>query len=232
MRNKRSVETREQIILRGEQQLRDKTICPLCHGAGQYMRTCSQHLGTRRYLPPDELISCAHCSRTGRIGPYEMRFAYLSFDLNLDNHRLQIWETHYTSRVNKQLLGYRLTAPEGDVIFEGDDFSCGSGVVTDEHVRSLISFLTLRPGDTDAEYFYGYTERQWAFVENEAEALSCWIQAPEHEEGCHFRPLRADDDGSLERLAFPGGEVHVRECAPTCNATGYELADWEEEDEG
>lgn len=40
-------------------------------------------------------------------------------------------------------------------------------------VRSLLSFLTLRPGDTDAEYFERYTPEQRAFCEEYAESLAC-----------------------------------------------------------
>ena len=36
----------------------------------------------------------------------------------------------------------------------------------DATLRALLGFLTLRPGDTDADYFDGYTQRQRAFCES------------------------------------------------------------------
>jgi hypothetical protein len=43
-----------------------------------------------------------------------------------------------------------------------------------ETVASLLTFLTLRPGDTDADYFAGYTPAQmeWA-TGSDCEALQC-----------------------------------------------------------
>ena len=71
-------------------------------------------------------------------------------------------------------IAYRLhrsgeTAP----LFEGADFQpspchpCDGDIA----VRDLMNFLTLRPGDTDAEYFSDYTQRQLAFCFEHAEAL-------------------------------------------------------------
>jgi len=40
-----------------------------------------------------------------------------------------------------------------------------------------MSFLTLRPGDTDDEYFAAYTEAQRAYCGQHAEALHCEVLA-------------------------------------------------------
>lgn len=59
-------------------------------------------------------------------------------------------------------------------LFEGADFN-GSPLHaddSDETLRVLLSFLTLRPGDTDAEYFENYTSAQLAYCDQHAEALS------------------------------------------------------------
>lgn len=87
-------------------------------------------------------------------------------------------------------IGYVLTqfdATGARVIFDGGDFH-GSPMHADDSdasVASLLSFLTLRPGDTDAEYFDGYTDAQLAFADEHAETLSCIVYAVE-EDGSTF----------------------------------------------
>jgi len=44
----------------------------------------------------------------------------------------------------------------------------------DETIAALLSFLSLRPGDTDDEYFDDYTEDQMEWAEMHGEELS-WI---------------------------------------------------------
>lgn len=83
-------------------------------------------------------------------------------------------------RGNRWNLDYRLTQRDGRksvTLFEGSDF-CPSPLHawdSDDTVASLLSFLTLRPGDTDAEYFDGYTDAQRDFCAKHAEALSCEV---------------------------------------------------------
>lgn len=77
----------------------------------------------------------------------------------------------------KDVLGYRLTMTEGKkrtVLFEGEDFGCSPihAIDSDACIATIMSFLTLRPGDTDAEYFEKYTEVQKAYCADYAEALS------------------------------------------------------------
>ncbi len=73
-------------------------------------------------------------------------------------------------------IGYRLTMRERGktvVLFAGEDFS-GSPLRSDdsdETVAALLGFLTLRPGDTDADYFAKYTDAQKAFCDAHAETL-------------------------------------------------------------
>lgn len=75
-------------------------------------------------------------------------------------------------------IGYRLTqSGEKKPIFEGQDFrpSPMHSVDGDEAVKALMGFLTLRPGDTDREYFDDYTPRQLEFAAQHAEALACCV---------------------------------------------------------
>jgi hypothetical protein len=99
-------------------------------------------------------------------------------DVAVDNYRLQTWDTgaSASSHSAHQSIAYRLTSAEGVVIFENNDFGCSPYVAIDSDscLRSLLGFLTLRPGDTDAEYFEDYTPEQLAFAEGDAEHLQCW----------------------------------------------------------
>lgn len=88
---------------------------------------------------------------------------------------LRMYDTHRTDWRGQTIIGYTLTErPSGFVIFAGEDFA-GSPMHADDSdacVRSLLTFLTLRPGDTDASYFEAYTPDQHAFAAEHAEALT------------------------------------------------------------
>jgi hypothetical protein len=95
-----------------------------------------------------------------------------------------LWDTgrteHRVGRYSCPVLGYRLVQRRheagrgGAVVFEGEDFGvgCMTAIDSDEALASLMGFLTLRPGDTDAEHFEGYSEGQLDFCEHHAEALA------------------------------------------------------------
>lgn len=86
---------------------------------------------------------------------------------------LTIWDTGRYDRRGQTVLGYRLNM-DGALLFQGEDFA-GSPCHADdadETVAALMSFLTLRPGDTDRAHFDTYTPRQLAFCDHHAEALS------------------------------------------------------------
>jgi hypothetical protein len=77
----------------------------------------------------------------------------------------------------KDAIGYKLTQSHKrrvSTLFEGSDIGCSPlhAIDSDETVNSVMSFLTLRPGDTDSEYFDGYTAAQKDCCEQHAEALS------------------------------------------------------------
>lgn len=69
---------------------------------------------------------------------------------------------------NRTVVGYELRDPDDKTIFRGADFKpaplCADD--SDETLRGLLGFLTLRPGDTNAEYFADYTDRQREFAES------------------------------------------------------------------
>lgn len=85
-------------------------------------------------------------------------------------YHLRIYDLHQRDQDGKSVLGYRFADRDG-VIFTGDDFHCSPMHAIDSHetAMALLGFLTLRPGDTDPEYFDSYTDRQMAF----AQSLAC-----------------------------------------------------------
>ena len=88
---------------------------------------------------------------------------------------LDLWDTT-KKQDNKYLIAYRFVDEEldADPVFFGVDFCCSSMHVidSDETVRSLLTFLSLQKGDTDAEYFSGYTETQITWRDMHAETLA------------------------------------------------------------
>jgi len=75
----------------------------------------------------------------------------------------------------KSRVAYVLTkAGEDAPIFEGNDLECPYDAEGEQAAAALLDFLTLQEGDTDPDYFEGYTPRQWEFSQNEAEDLRQW----------------------------------------------------------
>lgn len=93
-------------------------------------------------------------------------------------YRLITWETDRRQDRGGYYLGYILkTIPGGAVVFSGDDYAPppSTAIDSDEALRTLMSFLTLQPGDTDDDYFRDYDKRQMAWCRsNEPERLSDW----------------------------------------------------------
>jgi len=100
----------------------------------------------------------------------------------LDGYRLRTWDTNRTDRDGKSIVGYELTAPDGTVLFRGEDFHCSPlhAIDSDTATRAVLSFLCLRPGDTSRDFFDSYTPEQMAFARGDAEQLSLYaIDDPE-----------------------------------------------------
>jgi hypothetical protein len=108
---------------------------------------------------------------------------------------LTVWDTGQRWRdTAKWLLGYRLTMKEmvpastlasladqkaiRTILFEGEDFGCSPmhAIDSDEAVEGIMAFLTIRPGDTDSEYFEGYTQEQLDYCSQHAEALASEVE--------------------------------------------------------
>ena len=110
-------------------------------------------------------------------------------DVNIEGYRLTTWDTGRTERpsgsvtMDRAVLAYRFLAPNGTVLFEGADFYCSPmhAIDSDETLKGILGFLTLCPGDTDADYFANYTPAQMAFAQGPADQLSFY--AMELEDG-------------------------------------------------
>lgn len=106
--------------------------------------------------------------RTVRLQPYRRGCG--------PRFQLSIFDTGKFDSRGCSVLAYALKQHEGgraSVLFEGSDFrpSPLHADDSDATVAALLGFLTLRPGDTDREYFEDYTPAQLEFCAQHAEAL-------------------------------------------------------------
>lgn len=89
---------------------------------------------------------------------------------------LRLFDTGRSDRHGKQILAYELIDVEhGDApVFAGADFHCSPlhSIDSDRTVGSLLTFLSLRPGDTDPEHFEDYTPSQLEWCQARAEELA------------------------------------------------------------
>ncbi len=109
--------------------------------------------------------------REVRFRPYRKgmgpMFTLLMWDENLPSHDGK-------TRITYQLWQVKTGTPCKALLFEGNDFRCSplDGIDSDDCVKILMGFLTLRPGDTDREYFQNYTPAQLEYCSQFAESLS------------------------------------------------------------
>lgn len=113
--------------------------------------------------------------------------------VEFDGYRLMLWDTYNRDpgKFGRSRLGYVLWHRDGSVLFAAKDYSpgCMSCIDSDDSVRGLIGFLTLKPGDTDDDYFKDYTPEQLAWAKSEGECLSMWAEE-DSRLGPGDRPLR------------------------------------------
>lgn len=107
--------------------------------------------------------------------------------VRLEGFTLRTWDTGRTCSTWQSMIGYAFYAPDAEErgeapIFCGED--CGvapsHAIDSDAALWGLLAFLTLRPGDTDSEYFDGYTAAQRAFAEGHAENLGLYVYEAEN----------------------------------------------------
>lgn len=93
---------------------------------------------------------------------------------------LRLYDTGRVDWRGSSVLAYELSQRawrHRTILFSGDDFSHSPlhASDSDDSIAALMGFLTLRPGDTDSEYFSEYTPEQLAFCEEHAETLSSYV---------------------------------------------------------
>lgn len=112
--------------------------------------------------------------RNVRLRPYRTgygpRFSLTTYDTGRCDER---------GSANQRYRFVQIDGKRRTVLFEGEDYSVGAGQCSDsdDAVAGLLEFLTLKPGDTDDEYFARYTPAQRRFADQHAEMLSCEVKA-------------------------------------------------------
>lgn len=97
---------------------------------------------------------------------------------NRDGFNVCLFDPRYSVNEGRYYLSYRFSDTRAKVVFTGDDFSPSPwhAIDTIQVIYSLLGFLTLRPGDTDADYFDGYTPEQLDWCKSaRCEELRCYL---------------------------------------------------------
>lgn len=92
-----------------------------------------------------------------------------------DGYKMTLEDTGRVDSMGKARVAYTFSKPDGTLLFEGNDLFASPLHDSDgiESARTLLSFLTLQPGDTDADYFDAYTPEQMEWAKSgECEQLS------------------------------------------------------------
>lgn len=90
-------------------------------------------------------------------------YKYFYYDTSEGKFKLKLRRRDYDLKREKFQIDYMLKNPEGEIIFKGDDFYIPQREINKHTANNLMGFLTLRPGDTDSDYFEDYTIMQWEF---------------------------------------------------------------------
>ena len=65
---------------------------------------------------------------------------------------------------------------KGDLLFSGSDYSPSPlyDFASNQSLAEMVGWLSLKPGDTDEEYFDNYTEDQLRFAEDHSDDMMMW----------------------------------------------------------
>jgi hypothetical protein len=117
---------------------------------------------------------------------------HIKIDISDTFFTLKIWETNKRADTGQELLRYEFADENGNIIFNGEDYGCSpmDAIDSDDSLRGLLGYISLRPGDTDAEYFDNYTPEQMEFAETYGEELSLYaLEYEENEPNMEFTNL-------------------------------------------
>ena len=98
-----------------------------------------------------------------------------------DDTRVYVKVTEYNPAGEGRIRWQYTLCSNDQCLFHGDDFSSPHFWSEEQVLYSLLGFLTLKPGDTDAEYFATYTPDQLEWANDCAcEALAMEVQNHEN----------------------------------------------------
>lgn len=85
-----------------------------------------------------------------------------------DGYTVTLKALNRRDRHNHIMVAYEFITPEGETLFKGEDLGASPMHAPEslDSAKALLSFLTLKPGDTDADYFDSYTLRQMEWAES------------------------------------------------------------------
>lgn len=133
------------------------------------------------------MTAITNLARTVRFNPYRKGQG--------PSFTLRMFHTGLTGEYGKRMIGYRLVS-EGKVLFEGQDYYAHCDADSNEAVEGIMGFLTLKPGDTDPEYFGEYTPAQLAFAAEHAEHAEHLGYEVSHRFQCPECGACLDEDGA------------------------------------
>lgn len=92
-----------------------------------------------------------------------------TFDTRNGDYTVSLEATSRRAKTGQIKTKYSLTDPHGKVVFSGSDLGCSplNTPESKENAVALLSFLTLRKGDTDEGYFDNYTPEQLAWIDTD-----------------------------------------------------------------
>lgn len=97
---------------------------------------------------------------------------------------LHMWELPWSGSTTHVRIHYRLMHGR-KCVFEASDYKVPPhrGIDSNGAVVTLLSFLTLQPGDTDKEYFDDYTEEQREWMQSDAcDMVKMYVYSVENKE--------------------------------------------------
>ncbi len=134
---------------------------------------------------------------------------------------LHLYDTHQVDRYGKSILAFELLDDQHgpEPMFRGADFHCSPMHAIDSNTTaaSLLSFLSLRLGDTDREYFDSYSPRQLEWCQTRADDLALLAE----ELTQPYQPVEHSIDHESWEEADAAGR-HNRALVITCRDRGGE----------
>lgn len=149
-------------------------VCQKCENTNWKITECDENLFK-------QTIQCDKCGE-------ELRLSREQF-LNGNPEYLCRAGQSFTCGVGVQLYGNKIDSDHkrvftaliifnNRIIFEYDDLRIPLSMIrtNDGLVSDTLSWALLKPGDTDADYFTGYTQEQLDFIESpEADEMRIWV---------------------------------------------------------